>query len=267
MSTTSNFSTTFTCFANLPPEIRLEIWETTMAQEQDAAIFTYLKDHRLEHDIEWPDQPMSHAMTETCRESLDVIRNTYIGTIYMPLDQGALASLESLDERVDAMATLWPEQNTLEDLQACLLKRAEANERHRTKTIYIGISAVLCGYETDLGNLGFKVYDLDDTSLPQFLAEVTTSYYGTRLHASNECFIKKLKAYWEENEAVRELRDTWDRLGSGRENVMPVLKPVVVFANFYRLFTRIETLIGSHQQSNGLYLDLFPEDDVLMSEC
>ncbi|QPC71193.1 hypothetical protein HYE68_001945 [Fusarium pseudograminearum] len=267
MSMTSNFSTTFPCFANLPAELRLQIWETTVAQEQDAAIYTYPKDHRLEYDIEWPDQPMSHAMVETCRESQEVMRNTCIGTILMPLDPGALASLESLDERVDAIATLWPEQNTLEDLQACLMKRAEVNERHRTKTIYIGISAVLCGNETDLGDLGFKVYDLDDTSLPQFLAEVSTSYYGRRLHASNECFIKKLKTYWEENQAVRELRDTWDRLRSGKENVMPVLKPVVIFADFYRLFVGIETLIGSDQLSNGLYLDLFPEDNALMSEC
>ncbi|CAF3660301.1 hypothetical protein FGSG_03789 [Fusarium graminearum PH-1] len=256
MSTTSNVSTTFTCFANLPTETRLQIWETAAAREQDAAIHHCAKEYCLEYCLEWPDQPISHAMAETCRESLEVIRNTCIDTIFMPLHPKALARLESLDERVDAIATLWPEQNTLKDLQACLMKRVEANERHRTKTIYIGISAIVCDYNTDLGGLGFKVYDLDDTSFPQFLAKVATSYYGRRLHASNECFIKKLKVYWKENEVVRELRETWDRLRPGKENVMPVLKPVVIFADFYRLFIGTETSIGNHQRSNGLYLDL-----------
>ncbi|KAG8672904.1 hypothetical protein FPOAC1_006202 [Fusarium poae] len=234
-STASDHLREFTCFANLPLEIRLRIWELVAPRERNAVMdkagarSTGLNNLDLGISLDGLSLS-SHGMVETCPESLKVIDDIPIGTMFIPLRRPALVSLASLHKRVDAIATLWPEPRHLEDLHKFLVKRKEAYDNHRIKTIYIGLSGILWTAKPKLGGTGFRVYDLDDISLLPLLSEVTTRR-DDRLHSSDECFLENLKVYWEKNELARELQETWERLILGSEKIMPILKPVVVFAN------------------------------------
>ncbi|KAH7184729.1 uncharacterized protein B0J16DRAFT_383784 [Fusarium flagelliforme] len=202
-----NETPTATSLYHLPIEMRYAVWEAIAPSGHDAII-----DCGLSRYTDCPTKfltilhhPDVLAARQTCHEAFSF--------------------------GVDSIATLWPNPSTLEDLYKVLLHRYQLG-RKPVKTLYIGISTVVCKptvsriANSQLGECGYRVFDLEDEFLPSFLENCHTP---EKKHHSDACYIASLHEYWDNHEQAQKFQQTWARLTASHDGkVDPELKPVVI---------------------------------------
>ncbi|KAF4966877.1 hypothetical protein FSARC_5490 [Fusarium sarcochroum] len=277
-------SPTFTRFPNLPPELRLLIWEYALPPKRDLRIGCRMDttEDSLQFLRYWTAygkiaslQPPPKSLFLACSESRRVacskgsfVLSCYerlvdppawvdrrIGTVFMSLREAALNRFRSLECEVDAVATLWPKPQHLIRLHQILDSRRAERDSSPVKTIYIGITGTsLAGFQTKVDSVfrdeaDFKVVGLSDKRahglLGACLGHDCFDYIKSKMyHRDSYCFLEHLKEYWEKDEHAEELRSTWRTLTSGQGHQAPVLEPAIIFSR-----TRAGTSFGMCEDS------------------
>lgn len=197
----------FKCFALLPLELRLRIWEQLLPPCRVLKIGPRSYEHNVsELGQLWTNDPPL-ALLSTCRESRNVAldngcfaSNPTVGpaieslvwidrrprAVYMPLTTPSYSRACALPINTQALVCLWPTVEGLQCLKQCLLDQPPSKPIH---VVYIGLSAVVYDHPPqgvtypDLSNLrpellppnplyegsDVLVMDLDDVRLPALL--------------------------------------------------------------------------------------------------
>lgn len=229
----------FVCFPFLPTEIRLRVWEMVAHTQHDALMGARITsrgndngtiDHGklltpvLQHD--------ALAGREACTEAAETWRKARISTLFMPLRTHSTTALNHLSVNVDAIATLWPSPTMLDTLFQGLQVRRTNLHLDPIKTFFVGVTAIVCdekvspGAFQDLGEMRFRMFDLDDPALLDLLNKCNAP---RKVHASNECFVETLQQYWQTDDRNKELRETWENLANSPDGgLAPTMKPVAI---------------------------------------
>ncbi|KAM5366434.1 hypothetical protein ACJZ2D_010544 [Fusarium nematophilum] len=197
----------FTCFSNLPCDLRLLIWEFCLPPYRDLKL-GHTPGNLLSHD------PMSNQrpipLLQICFESRQVAlaRGSFlptqgpegssgymkwvdfdIRTVYTFTDSDSLARLHSFPSNIHAIACLWPTEKGIRNIQQCLIERLNRCVSPPARVLYIGLSGIIFDSDGDRGYLcrdsghppelcktcplyrdsGFTVVGLDDARLPSVL--------------------------------------------------------------------------------------------------
>lgn len=205
METSNN--PTFKCFARLPLELRLRIWELLLPPRRVLKIgpSTYEKKASEFGQVWTNDPPLT--LLSTCRESRSVALDNGCFTrnptedsapeslvwvdrrpraVYLPLTAASYSRARSLPIDIKALVCLWPTVEGLQCLKQSLLDQPTSTP---IQVIYIGLSAVVYNHPAwgvtypDLSNLppellppnplyeasDILVMDLHDVRLPALL--------------------------------------------------------------------------------------------------
>lgn len=222
-------------FSSLPPEMREAIWKAVSPSGHDAVMGPYrisdgdTIDHGAFSSILC--NPDIRVATLVCRAAFDAWANASVGKLYMSLYDEALDSLKDLRFNVNSIITLLPRTFKLKQLFNTLLRRHERGYKP-VKTVYIGISAVVCEAEVSpiandqLGESKFRLFGINDPSLPDFL---DTCNAPRRFHHTKECYITSIQEFWAQNRTPKQMRQVWAECISSNNNLItPELKPVIV---------------------------------------
>lgn len=200
-------TSTFQCFARLPLELRLRIWELLLPPRRLLKIgpSTY-ETNASQFGRVWTNGPPL-TLLFTCRESRNVALNNGCFTsnpaddpaleslawidrrptaVYLPLTAASYSRASSLPIDIQSLVCLWPTVEGLRRLQRSLVDEPTSTP---IQVIYIGLSAVVYNHPVggvtypDLSNLppellppnplyeasDILVMDLDDERLPALL--------------------------------------------------------------------------------------------------
>jgi hypothetical protein len=229
---------TATNLFHLPYEMRHAVWEAKAPSGRDAIMECSGSSHgdnhaNIDHGkvLAILHHPDVLAARQTCHEAYTAWTKATIRTLFMPLRHRSLKSLLMLTFGVDSIVTLWPDPYALVKLYEVLLSRYQLGYKP-VKTVYIGISTVVCNPEvslianSELGECKYRLFDLEDAFLPSFLGNC---HAPRKKHHSDACYIASLQEYWDNHKRPQELRKAWARLRTSHYvPVNPELKPVMI---------------------------------------
>ncbi|KAF4964730.1 hypothetical protein FSARC_7329 [Fusarium sarcochroum] len=255
---------TFTCFGDLPPELRLLIWKFALPRHRDLRL-------GRPHTIR-PFQPTDGKITTTsmkapggllgaCHESRCVALahgrhcsytneildrrqlkrmawiDNNIRTLHVNMKNPDLPFTYHVPAKIQAVAELWPSHKSLNRIQKYIIHRLLIQGHPKIETVYVGLSAIPLSYcQSDnvtcspCVDSDSAVVALDDERLPEYLESafrVAKSRSSSQLtyHRSAECYLAHLNRWWKTSRRAKALRRTW---GSGLAMGVE-LKPAIMF--------------------------------------